>query len=277
MSLRIRAKTVLSTLQGAIRVGDNRLSVRRSYSNPLIKFSHKMGYEAALHDTLKRCLAHKTGAFIDVGANFGQTFLKLLEIDKDRQYIGFEPQLYGCLIIDDLISTNAYTNKTILPVGLSDRSALVKLGFTRDNDAAASFVDEYRPAGFYSSYKHIVTMSGDDALAGLGSPAVAVIKIDVEGAELEVIRGLRATISANRPFVFFEVLPDFLLKTSKELDAQTKAVRHHRHVDIEAELRAMQYELFKVTSEGLIVSTVEAAPRAKFDFLAVPAENARNF
>jgi FkbM family methyltransferase len=277
MDLTIRARTALSTLKGTISVGASRLVVRPSYRNPLIRFSHSGGYEHALDDILARCLSRKAGAFIDVGANIGQTFLKLVEIDNARQYIGFEPQLYGCFIIDDLIATNGYTNKTILPIGLSDRPEVVKLGVSRENDAAASFVAEYRPAGFYSGFRHIVTIPGDDALAGLGSPAVAVIKIDVEGAELEVIRGFRSTLATHKPFVLFEVLPHFLFKTKQELDENTKAIRNRRHAEIEKELRGMGYELFKITSSGLIAASVEAAPRAKYDYLAMPTGEARTF
>jgi len=224
-----------------------------------------------MDDVIRTCLKLKRGAFIDVGANIGQTLLKVLRLDKDRRYVGFEPQPYGAFLIDDFISRNLSANRTILPIALSDKTAIVRLGITKANDVAASFIDEYRPEGFYSSYKHIVTMTGDDCLSRLDVESVAIIKIDVEGAELEVIRGLSNTITTHKPYVLFEVLPHFLLKTARELDEETKATRDRRHSAIERELRLGGYSFFQVRADGVEeVHTIRADPRRKFDYLAIP-------
>ena len=44
----------------------------------------------------------------------------------------------------------------------------------------------------------------DEVLAAGSTPPVSVMKIDVEGAELAVVRGASQTIERDRPFVVFE-------------------------------------------------------------------------
>ena len=42
----------------------------------------------AVYQTVLRC---REGAFLDIGANIGQTMLKILSLDPSRQYMGFKP------------------------------------------------------------------------------------------------------------------------------------------------------------------------------------------
>ena len=49
-------------------------------------------------------------------------------------------------------------------------------------------------------------LRGDDALASRGGE-LGVLKIDAEGAELDVLRGLAETIDRDRPLIICEVLP----------------------------------------------------------------------
>jgi len=275
---RTLAKLTASTFRQAVRVGDHVFAISTWYRNPLVLLSSRVtSYEPGMDNVLRACFRRRQGAFVDVGANLGQTFLKVLRLDSTRQYVGFEPQPYGPFLIDDFITKNKHAHKIILPIALSDKTGIEKLGVNKADDAAASFVGEYRPEGFYSRYKIVVTMKGDDVFAVLDVP-IAVIKIDVEGAELEVIRGLAGTIAKHNPFILFEILPHFLLTTKQEIDEATKVARDRRHAAIERELRGMGYVLFQVRADGVAeVPQIRAEPRKKFDYLAVPASDARMF
>ena len=46
--------------------------------------------------------------------------------------------------------------------------------------------------------------------------SVCCIKVDVEGAELEVFEGFLNTIEKTKPFLIFEVLNHFLAVTGQE-------------------------------------------------------------
>lgn len=60
----------------------------------------------------------------------------------------------------------------------------------------------FRDDSFYKWSKPILAMPGDD----LSIDDISVIKIDVEGSELEVLQGLIETIDKFSPFILFEVL-----------------------------------------------------------------------
>lgn len=55
-------------------------------------------------------------------------------------------------------------------------------------------------------------VSLDSLLASGGRPAVSLIKIDVQGGELRVLRGARDTIAAMRPALFVEFQEDCLVE-----------------------------------------------------------------
>lgn len=51
--------------------------------------------------------------------------------------------------------------------------------------------------------------AGDEALAAVGDEPIGIVKIDVEGGELEVLRGLQGTLARHRPLVVCEILPTY--------------------------------------------------------------------
>jgi hypothetical protein len=80
----------------------------------------------------------------------------------------------------------------------------------------------------------------------LGLASVCGIKIDVEGAELEVFQGLEDTIEKTQPFLIFEVLNHFLVVTGNELDDRTRKFRESRIDSLEQLLRHRGYEIFNI-------------------------------
>ena len=228
-------------------------------------------------------LAAKHGAFIDVGANSGQTLMKILSLDKNIEYVGFEPQLDCCYYIDQFIRKNSLSSHLILPVGLSNTSKVVLLfKRTDDMDTTASTVDGFRPTDFYSSKQAIYVTSGDKIISDINLSAISTIKIDVEGGELEVIDGLKNTFSEYKPFVIFEVLNNFLVVTDSELDKDTIKFRMNRIEKMENILRDAGYKLFNILpDDGLVeVSKIEPCVSNDLritDYIAIHKDYRSNF
>lgn len=63
----------------------------------------------------------------------------------------------------------------------------------------------------------IYAARGDDVICRLKISSMALIKIDVEGAEFEVLHGLKVSIKKYRPFIIFEVLNNYLVITNENL------------------------------------------------------------
>lgn len=202
-----------------LTVGSTRYRVKGYIPNRLTTDLH---HEPHVYRTIKRVLAQKQGTFIDVGVNVGQTLLSVLSIDPSRPYVGFEPQIACAFFVDQFISDNGLSHVQVISMALSEADGLLPLYSNRICDDMASLQGNPQVDG---QDRHMCRMvpvrKGDAAIADLGLDAIAAIKIDVEGAELQVLRGLMQTLAKYRPAVLFEVLPNFygLERVMQPIDA----------------------------------------------------------
>jgi FkbM family methyltransferase len=206
--------------------------------------SHEPNVQAAIARTLKEC----PGVFIDVGANCGQTLVAVLSADPQRHYVGFEPQIACCHYIEQFIKDNDLRQARILPIALSDGTRLLPFFSDSDHDLMASLSPSHRanqstPARIKS---FVCSRIGDEVLSELGIDSIAAIKIDVEGAELSVLKGLSVTLKRERPTLFFEVLPNFVGDDRKRLAepwcVKNRAVAHEMY----QLLASLDYKIFQL-------------------------------
>jgi hypothetical protein len=90
-------KKLLLLLKGKLRLGTSRYA--RHFCIP-IAFARSVKHESYLDDIYLTILSKTKGAVIDVGVNVGQTLLKILSIDKNRLYYGFEPQIIAAAAVE---------------------------------------------------------------------------------------------------------------------------------------------------------------------------------
>lgn len=231
-------------------------------------------YEPELAEFFRSTLAERAGAFIDVGANVGQTLLALLSIDRDRTYVGFEPQIEACAEVARLISSNGLPRHQVLPCALGEVNGVLTLHFGYESDVRASFVEEFRPSSTLPRSRQILVRRGDDVLRDLEIDDVALIKIDVEGAELEVLRGLRGTIEAKSPTLTFEVLPDRLVADGSALPLSVIEERRTRYSATAALLAEVDYQVFRLSRSGPVEAEVAPDPSGRvINLVAIPADH----
>ena len=138
---------------------------------------------------------------LDIGLNVGQSLLDFNEILPRTNYIGVEPNPACVFYLNELIRSNSLSNKTILPFGLNERKEVLSL-MSKGWDDASSSVVSHR-GNFYKTT--IYTLTGDEIIDELKLKNVKLIKIDVEGFELSVLKGLSRTIASQRPVIFCEI------------------------------------------------------------------------
>ena len=251
------------------------------------RFAARTDHEPWLDGIFDFALGASAGAFVDVGANLGQNLTKLVRRDKSRRYVGFEPQLAAAVFIDRLIVENGLRQHTVLPLALSNRRGLVRLmtrdrEFTQAGSGVASIVSGFRPDDFYGSSQAVWAIPGDEALRGLTPTGIALIKVDVEGAELEVIDGLRASIRRYQPVILFEVLNHFLLLTGRFLDDATIDFREQRTRKLESLLRGHGYRIHRIDRNAAPIEVERIKPRrsrshSDANYVAVPHRLCRHF
>jgi FkbM family methyltransferase len=136
---------------------------------------------------------------LDVGANIGNHSLFLSDIFE--RVIAFEPNPLARSLLQINLELNRITNVEVKPVGLSDRNGTATLEFDPINLGGASTSGlAKKPTVARRSTIELVV--GDEAV----DPQVPVgfIKVDVEGAEEAVLRGLEQTLRAREPIVMME-------------------------------------------------------------------------
>jgi FkbM family methyltransferase len=273
--LAAHARRISFHLGRRVTLGHEQFKVRGYYASRLnVSGQH----EPFLGAILRRQLEARPGAFIDVGVNVGQTLMKVLGIDRDRQYVGFEPQIGCCYFVDQFLRLNGLRNAMVLPVGLSDSNRILTLYSRGQFDEMASLTGKQDVTGLERpDATHIQARIGDEVLQELGVEAIAAIKIDVEGAELQVLTGLKATLREKRPPVIFEVLPNF---HGHERIPQPPDMRSKNQAAADAlyaVLDEVGYEIFQLDDESgeTIVSRFALDDREGFvgtNFIAHPRD-----
>ena len=200
----------------------------KSIKIPVIKsigYSHYFEEEPWLKNLLKGILLSPLyqNSFIDIGVNIGQTLLKVKSINSSIEYIGFEPNPNCLFYLNELLECNAFENVSIFPLALSTKSGVIDLDFFTESstDSSASIVPGFRKGS--KRKMKIPMVNGADILLAQTNKA-GLIKVDVEGGELEVIKGILPLIQRDRPVIICEVLPVyspenvFRLTRQKELE-----------------------------------------------------------
>ena len=157
--------------------------------------------------------------FIDIGVNVGQTLLKFRSV-SDSPYWGFEPNPSCVFYLNQLIEANRFKQVSILPVGLSTANSIAKFYIKNEVDSAGTIVNELRP-GYYNSddITYVPLFSLDTLQLDIKGP-ICLIKIDVEGAELEVLSGMPGTIKKHMPLIVCEVLDSHSEDTIANMQAR---------------------------------------------------------
>jgi FkbM family methyltransferase len=167
----------------------------------------------------------KSGSFIDVGVNVGQTLIKVKSsFDVSINYLGFEPNANCLNYCNKLTALNNWgTEVNILPVAISQEVGLIKLFkySSGETDQSASIVQNFRPNQNIVEVQHIVSLQFNHIFRQFQETiSPRIVKIDVEGAELQVIQSLRDVIKKFNPIVLMEILPSYTKENIERIDRQ---------------------------------------------------------
>lgn len=187
----------------------------------------EIGIRAVLAATLD-----ENASYVDVGANRGQLLRLALRVAPRGRHVAFEP-------IPTLCAELARAFPTVdcrqLAVGATPGTArfchFTELDGWSGLRRSPQISDERGRPEFIS-----VTVSTLDR--ELGDVRPGVIKLDVEGAELQVLQGARVVLQETRPVVIFEHVP------------QATALYGDSSQAIWELFAELGYTIFSVTGEG---------------------------
>lgn len=143
--------------------------------------------------------------FIDIGANVGYyTILASRIVGTQGSVIAFEPVLRNLAYLHQHIVINRVQNVRVLTMACSDNFSLGR--FLMPKTYAEGYLGEGESSvDISSSSTTLVPTITLDTIVEELKLSPNVIKIDVEGAELKVLRGAEKTLSQWGPTIFLSV------------------------------------------------------------------------
>jgi FkbM family methyltransferase len=149
-------------------------------------------------------LATEGQVVYDIGANAGfYTVIAARLVGPSGQVFSFEPLPANIELIEHNVRLNDFENVTQLPfaVGRTRGSASFTLGFDNTRGGLMSVHAEPGTNGMIE----VQVRSLDELIAEEGVPAPDLIKMDIEGAEVEALSGALQTLAERRPALLIEI------------------------------------------------------------------------
>lgn len=137
---------------------------------------------------------------LDIGANVGHYTLRMSElVGPAGRVVALEPVPETFALLAANVRLCAHANVSLLNVAASDRAARVDIQIPSFDIGMTNYYQARITEG--SGQLGVLALPVD----ALGLPAaVRLAKIDVEGHELAVLRGMRELIGRDRPFLVVE-------------------------------------------------------------------------
>lgn len=179
-------------------------------------------HDPGVHKELEKI---KGGVFIDIGAHIGSMTIQVArQMDKKGKVIALEPFPYYFNMLKKNIEHNKLSNVKAHALACSDKEEEINLSWD---------LGDHKPS------MKVKTINIDKLVKLDKLLRVDVIKIDVEGAELKVLKGCKKTIERFKPKIIFEA------NSSKEYEILT------------SEFKKMKYEIFKIDKNNYYAIFVE--------------------
>lgn len=185
--------------------------------------------------------------FVDIGANIGMISLHARSrVGADGQIVCFEPIPECANAIKENFALNKFSNGTVYNIALSDSSGELQLKITSNHTGTATLADVES-----SEVVRSIGVKVEIADTLIDFP-VHVIKIDVEGFELRVLRGLKRTLEKHKPFIITELIEPQLRKAGSSIEEVSNFLRNagYQPFGIASRRRGVRHKLLLLASNN---------------------------
>jgi FkbM family methyltransferase len=160
--------------------------------------------ESSVQEAMIRHLG-RGGVLYDIGANLG--FFSMLGghlagLQEGHVY-AFEAAPENAEAIRHNALLNGVSNITVIPKAVSAHSGRGRLQIV--DDQSWSKLEDYGEHPYTEQVIEVELVSIDDLVAAGELRPPTIVKIDVEGAEIAVLEGMRKTIAEHRPAIICEL------------------------------------------------------------------------
>ena len=147
-------------------------------------------------------LVQKGDTIIDIGSNIGQTAMTFAKIAGEQSMVyGFEPDPVNYSKAMENLKLNSFKNIEILNLGLGSKSEELNLKINSPLNRGGNRIDKNKTKDSFIIKVEML----DSLFENKKIKKIDLIKIDVEGFELEVLKGASSIIRNFKPKMFIEV------------------------------------------------------------------------
>jgi FkbM family methyltransferase len=151
-----------------------------------------------------------TGVFIDIGANVGHLALTAAARRTGTIVLAVEPNPCTAAILRKNVARNGLARAiTVIEVACGDKAGPALFFMSSTDHSGKSSLSE-SSAGRARKKITVALQKVDEIVEAHRLPTVELVKIDVEGNELAVLKGMERTISMFRPSILVEIVPTLL-------------------------------------------------------------------
>lgn len=169
-----------------------------SYNRMFQAYIVKEGWEPETTRLFKR-LAKADDVIVDIGANIGYyTLLSSKIVGSNGKVYAFEPDPLNYKVLTENIKLNELTNVVFEQKAVSDKNGQIEL-YLNKSDIGAHTIYKSKKAGKSVTVESITL---DEYFKGREYP-IDIVKMDVEGAEMAVLLGMKTILEKNRNIKIF--------------------------------------------------------------------------
>jgi FkbM family methyltransferase len=206
---------------------------------------------------LVRMVLRPGDVFVDAGAYHGwYSLVASGAVGGTGLVLAFEPNLEAFAVLERNVALSGQRNIRIFHLALAKATSTVWL-YKGPGDESPSAL-AYVPGG--AGRELVLARRLDDVLAELQVSRVALMKLDVQGAEADLLEGAMRTLKQSRPALIFEVDPDA---------ARRMGVSHQAAWGV---LMGLGYQFFKFVDGTLVpLAVFPTVPEGTFcNIVAIP-------
>lgn len=225
-------------------------------SDPVASGAIALGVYERYESELFRSKIKPGMTIIDIGANLGYYTAIASRLAGERGLVvGFEPEPNFFKLLSRNIRRNDMKNVTCFELAIAEKNGVADLYLSNENKGHNSII---RSEELKTSV-HVKTTTLDYFLASQRIPKVDIIKMDIEGAEVLALEGMKNTLIKHRPLLFLEFSPHSIIKIKRN------------PMDFLLTLRDIGYSIFEINKARQRLDSVtdfqkfiEIIPKGKY-------------
>lgn len=184
--------------------------------NPNSYIGSHIWYRGIFEETIVSAITSnlKNGmTFIDIGANIGlHTIVAASKVGNKGKVIAIEPQQSCIKLLKENVALNKLNNVTVIDHALGSTKTEGKIFHVNDNNDAQATL-RATCAADQSKYETIQIRTLDSLMQELGINHADVVKVDIEGSEVQMLKGGESFFNKTKPeIIIMECIDEHLCR-----------------------------------------------------------------